>query len=137
MEYNRLIPELTVSDIVKTKHFYVDILGFQLEYERKADKFIFVSLEGSQLMFEEIHKDGWNIAELEYPFGRGINFSIEVNDIDTIYEKLVFEEYPLYRPLTVNKYEVDGNILEQREFLVQDPDGFLLRFSEDLGEKEI
>jgi catechol 2,3-dioxygenase-like lactoylglutathione lyase family enzyme len=33
VEYNRLIPELTVSDIVKTKHFYVDILGFRLEYE--------------------------------------------------------------------------------------------------------
>ena len=131
MEYSRLIPELTVSDIVKTKHFYVDILGFRLEYERKVDKFIFVSLEGSQLMFEEKHEDGWNIAELEYPFGRGINFSIETNDIDTIYEKLVFKEYPLYRPLTVNKYEVDGDSLEQREFLVQDPDGYLLRFTKE------
>lgn len=58
MVFNRLIPELTVSDIVKTKQFYVDIPGFQLEYERKADRFIFASLDGSQFMFEEIHEDG-------------------------------------------------------------------------------
>lgn len=131
MEYNRLIPELTVSNIIKTKHFYIDILGFRLEYERKADKFIFVSLEGSQLMFEEKHEGGWNVGEMVYPFGRGINFSIEVDNIDIIYEKLVIEGYPLYRPLTVNKYEVDGSILEQREFLVQDPDGYLLRFTKE------
>ena len=68
---------------------------------------------------------------MEYPFGRGINFSIEVDDIDAIYQKLVFEDYPLYRPLTVNKYMVDGDSLEQREFLVQDPDGYLLRFTNE------
>lgn len=32
-----------------------------------------ISLEGTQLMFEEKHKDGWNVAEMEYPFGIGIN----------------------------------------------------------------
>ena len=88
MIFNKLIPELTVIDIVKTKHFYIDILGFTIEYEREADKFIFVSLDGSQFMFEEMHADGWNVATMEYPFGRGINFSIEVDDIDAIYEKL-------------------------------------------------
>lgn len=131
MEFHKLIPELTVSDIAKTKRFYVDILGFQLEYERKEDKFIFVSLEGAQFMFEEIHKDGWNVAEMQYPFGRGINFSIEVDNIDIIYKKLVSENYPLYRPLVVNEYEVNGEYLEQKEFLVQDPDGYLLRFTKE------
>ena len=130
MIFNKLIPELTVIDIVKTKHFYIDILGFTIEYEREADKFIFVSLDGSQFMFEEIHEADWNVAAMEYPFGRGINFSIEVNDIDAIYEKLIHENYPLYRQMMVNEYEVDGNCLEQKEFLVQDPDGYLLRFTQ-------
>lgn len=129
MIFNKLIPELTVIDIVKTKHFYIDILGFTIEYEREADKFIFVSLDGSQFMFEELHTDGWNVATMEYPFGRGINFSIEVDDIDVIYEKLRHEDYPLYRKMMVNEYEVAGNCLEQKEFLVQDPDGYLLRFT--------
>ena len=59
-----MIPELTVSDINKTKEFYLNILGFKLEYEREADRFIFLSFEETQLMFEEMHENGWNVAEM-------------------------------------------------------------------------
>lgn len=31
MKFNKMIPELTVSDINKTKEFYLNILGFKLE----------------------------------------------------------------------------------------------------------
>lgn len=128
MKFNRLIPELTVCDIEKTKWFYIDLLGFQLEYERIEEKFFFISLEGSQFMFEELHEDGWNVADMTYPFGRGINFSIEVNDIEMLYNKLISARYPLYRSIMVNEYEAKGELLVQKEFLVQDPDGYLLRF---------
>lgn len=60
MEFNRLIPELTVSDIEQSKDFYIGKLGFTLEYERP--QFAFVSLEGSQFMLEQFHKGGWNIG---------------------------------------------------------------------------
>ena len=63
-----------VTDINRTKAFYIDLLGFKLEYERPENKFMFLSFEGSQFMFEEIHTNGWNTADLEYPLGRGINF---------------------------------------------------------------
>lgn len=53
MKFNSLIPELSVSDIKKTKDFYVGVLGFGIEYERPEDKFVFLSLEGIQLMFEQ------------------------------------------------------------------------------------
>ena len=131
MEFNRCIPELTVRNIEKTKQFYIDLLGFQLEYERTEDRFIFVSFDGAQFMFEELHKDGWNVAEMTYPFGRGINFSIEADDIDALYKKLLSCKYPLYRPLVINKYESNGGYIEQKEFLVQDPDGYLLRFTKE------
>ena len=36
-----------------------------------------------------------------------------------------------------NWYRQDNKLLGNKEFLVQDPDGYLLRFSEDLGEKEV
>lgn len=45
MRFNALIPELSVTDIEKSKWFYIELLGFKLEYEREDDKFIFVSLE--------------------------------------------------------------------------------------------
>lgn len=132
MNFNRLIPELTVSNIEVSKKFYVDLIGFQLEYERKEDKFVFLSLEGSQIMLEEIHDEGWNVAEFIYPFGRGIHFSIEVDDIDTLYNRLISKKYSFYRPLLVNRYESNGQYIEQKEFLLQDPDGYLFRFTHEL-----
>lgn len=131
MEFNRLIPELTVSDLEKSKHFYVDLLGFCVEYERKEDKFAFLSLEGVQFMLEQWHEDGWNVGELSHPFGRGVNFSIEVDDINGIYNAVQSRRYPLYRPLMVNRYESNGDWIEQKEFLIQDPDGYLLRFTQE------
>lgn len=64
MQFNKMIPELTVFSIEETKKFYIDLLGFKLEYERPEDKFIFLSFEESQFMFEELHEKGWNIGEM-------------------------------------------------------------------------
>ena len=87
MKFNKLIPELSVTNIDKSKEFYLN-LGFKIMYERKEDKFAFLELEGNQLMIEEIN-DNWNIGKLEYPFGRGINISMTVSDIDNYYQDLV------------------------------------------------
>ncbi|MGE7308030.1 VOC family protein, partial [Priestia megaterium] len=53
MEFNKLIPELSVKDINKSKEFYLEILEFQLVYERVEEKFAFISLNGAQIMIEE------------------------------------------------------------------------------------
>ena len=131
MQFNRLLPELSVTDINRTKAFYINLLGFKLEYERPENRFIFLSFEGSQFMFEEIHEDGWNTAKLEYPLGRGINFSIETDNIDSIYQKLLDAEYPLFRPMMTSQYRMNDKWLQQKQFLVQDPDGYLLRFNQE------
>ena len=91
MEFNKLIPELTVKDIKRTREFYLNILQFKIEYERVEDKFMFLSFEDSQFMFEELRDDGWNVAEMAYPFGRGVNFSIEVNDIDKAQARTLYK----------------------------------------------
>ncbi|RDY28151.1 VOC family protein [Romboutsia weinsteinii] len=129
MMFNKLIPELTVFNIEETRGFYLNILGFKLEYERIEDNFIFVSFENSQFMFEQLHDDGWNIGDLKYPLGRGINFSIEVKDIDRLYDKLTSNNVTLFRELMVSNYKVGDKIIEQKEFLLQDPNGYLLRFT--------
>ncbi|MBQ9991625.1 MAG: VOC family protein [Lachnospiraceae bacterium] len=131
MKFNRLIPEMTVQDIEKSKHFYLNLLGFKLKYERKEDRFVFLSYKDAQIMLEEKHEKGWNVAELVYPFGRGVNFSIEVDDVEALQKRLINNGYPLYRSLMVSQYEAEGKLLEQKEFLVQDPDGYLLRFTQE------
>jgi catechol 2,3-dioxygenase-like lactoylglutathione lyase family enzyme len=129
MKFNKLIPELTVFDINETKDFYINILGFKLEYERKEENFVFLSFEDSQFMFEQIHEKGWNLGELTYPLGNGINFSIEVKDINKLYVNIKGHNITLYRELMVNKYQAENETIEQKEFLIQDPNGYLLRFT--------
>ena len=128
MEFSSLIPELSVFDILQTKKFYKE-LGFKIEYERQKEKFIFMSFQDSQFMFEQIHDDGWNIGELVYPLGRGINFSIAVDDIEELYQLVKNLNIELYRELTRNIYQVNGIEEMQIEFLIQDPNGYLLRFT--------
>ena len=128
MEFNSLIPELSVFDIVQTRNFYEE-LGFKIEYERPEEKFVFMSFQDSQFMFEQIHDDGWNIGELVYPLGRGINFSIAVDDIEELYKLVNHLNIELYRELTRNIYQVNGIEEMQIEFLIQEPNGYLLRFT--------
>ena len=128
MDFNKMIPELSVFDIEQTKRFYND-LGFKIEYERPEEKFVFMSFQDSQFMFEQIHDNGWNIGELIYPLGRGINFSIAVDDIEGLYKLVKTLNLEIYRDLNRSIYQVNGTEETQTEFLIQDPNGYLLRFT--------
>ena len=127
MNFNSLIPELSVISIEESKRFYIDILGFKLEYERIEDKFAFLSLGDIQIMIEEIN-GYWNTGELEYPFGRGINLEMKVSNVQEIRDNLVKNNIKLFRDITISEYESNGKIIVQKEFLVQDLNGYLLRF---------
>ena len=129
MNFNKLIPELSVSNIEKSKHFYINVLNFKLEYERKEDKFAFLSYNGSQIMLEQINEN-WNVGALEYPFGRGINFQIETNEIEEISNRLKENNIKIYKDIFESKYIANGEVFIEKELLVQDPDGYLLRFQQ-------
>lgn len=132
MIFNALVPELSVADIQKSKHFYLEILGFALEYERVEDKFAFISLGDAQMMIEEMNGH-WDTARLEYPLGRGINFQICVRDVEMLCRRLKANNVRIYRDLFVSNYKAGDCIITEKEILVQDPDGYLLRFSETIS----
>lgn len=125
--YNSLIPELSVSNIDISKKFYLD-LGFKIRYERKENKFCFLQLEGNQIMIEE-NNDNWNTGKLEHPYGRGINLSMTVSNIEKIYEILKEKNIKFFLDLEIHEYRIDDKISYDKEFLIQDPDGYLLRFN--------
>ena len=127
IRYNSLIPEFSVSNILVSKKFYID-LGFEIVYERVEDKFCFLSLDDNQIMIEEVNNN-WNVGELEYPFGRGINISMAVNDIDKFYNNVKNKGIKLYKDIAVSKYRVDDGYVCDKQFLIQDLDGYLLRFT--------
>ncbi len=127
MKFNSLIPELSVTDISKSLAFYQK-LGFQVKYQREESKFYFLELEENQLMIEQINEH-WNVGVLEYPFGRGINISMTLQDIDAFYEKVKSLKIPLFQELSTQEYRVQDQVYLDKEFLLQDPDGYLLRFN--------
>lgn len=137
LKFNSLIPELSVRDLEKSLNFYVDDLGFKVEYTREENRFAFISREGSQIMLEEGTGGDWNTEELVYPFGRGINFSIEVTNMDSIVEKFKRDNIEMKKPVDEKWYRFKEKMLGEKQLLVMDPDGYLLRLMEDLGEKEI
>ena len=125
--YNSLIPELSVSNIDISKKFYLD-LGFKIRYERKENKFCFLQLEGNQIMIEE-NNDNWNTGKLEHLYGRGINLSMTVSNIEKMYEILKEKNIKFFLDLEIHEYRIDDKISYDKEFLIQDPDGYLLRFN--------
>ncbi len=127
MKFNSLIPELSVSNINKSKEFYLKI-GFRIKYERKEDRFCFLELENNQIMIEE-NNNNWNTGELEYPYGRGINISMSISDVEKLYNTLKKKNIDFFLDLEVHKYQVDDKTYYDKEFLIQDPDGYLLRFN--------
>ena len=126
--WNRMVPELTVTDFTASLHFYTDVLGFQIMVKRSDPEFAYISLGEAQLMLEQFHAEGWNTAELVKPLGRGVNFQIEVDDIACVLARVRKHSVPLYRDLRENTSQIGATTACQREFLVQDPDGYLLRF---------
>ncbi|MDO8498157.1 MAG: VOC family protein [bacterium] len=136
MKSNALIPELIVNDFQKSLHFYVKVLGFKIEYDRPERKFAMLSLQGSQIMINE--KNGtWETGKLDYPLGIGINFQIKVDDVQSLLTLLKEQNYSLYEDVTENWYRKGSIEVGHSEFLVQDPDGYLLRFCQNLGERAI
>ena len=129
MKFNSLIPELTVFDIKRTKHFYVDVLNFKIEYERPEDRFVFLSFENNQMMFEQ-ENGHWSVGVLEYPFGRGVNFEMTISDVEGLYKRILNFNIKPFRELKLSNYRNGDEYIVQKEFLVQDPDGYLLRFTD-------
>ena len=40
------------------------------------------------------------LAQLTYPFGRGVNISFGIEDVPQLHQKLLEADYPIHRPLT-------------------------------------
>ncbi|MDO5089185.1 MAG: VOC family protein [Leptotrichiaceae bacterium] len=128
-----LVPELSVSDIEKSLKFYIDICGFEIVYERKEEKFAYIRNEAAEIMLEETGVSrNWVTGKLEYPFGRGINFEINLSDIDSIYEKIKHMD-SLYMEMEEKWYRQNEGYIGVKQFLCQDPDGYLLRFQKEIG----
>ena len=140
MNFNKLIPELSVSDFEKSLKFYIKILGFKIEYKREESKFAMLSFQGSQLMIAQANDTSdspWFTEKLEYPRGRGIHFQFEVDKIKTILDNLKKNNYPVKAEPKDYWFRKENELIGMKGFLVMDPDGYLLMFNENIGTKAL
>ncbi|MEO8652343.1 MAG: hypothetical protein ABI391_08575 [Hyphomicrobiaceae bacterium] len=72
-------------------------------------------------------------APFEPPFGRGVNFQIRVENADALHTAVVDAGLPIFLPIEERWYRRDDTEISTRQFIVEDPDGYLLRLHHDLG----
>lgn len=131
----KLVPELICSDLPRSLAFYGGLLGFRILYERPEDRFVFLERDGAELMLEQpLTRDRlWPRCELSRPFGRGMNLELQVPDVATVHASIIAAGLEPFLPLEERWYRRDDHEIGVRQFAVQDPDGYLIRPSQDLG----
>jgi catechol 2,3-dioxygenase-like lactoylglutathione lyase family enzyme len=133
-----LVPELLVTDIGSSLRFWCDLCGFTIAFERLYEGFAYLDRAGAQVMLEERGRNrNWVTDTLETPYGRGMNFEIRVAALDPILQSLNEAGWQLFMPAEEKWYRTRIVETGVRQFLVQDPDGYLLRFSERIGQRPV
>lgn len=133
-----LVPELEVTDTALSLDFYTRILGFQIVYQRPEEGFAYLRLGTAELMLDQYSLGrtfDTGTTPMTRPFGRGVNLQIRVPQVAPIIAALKAANHPLYLPLEDRWYRKDTVEVGNRQFIVADPDGYLLRFYQDLGQR--
>ncbi len=132
-----LVPELDVRDLDRSLAFYVGIVGFRVLFDRPEERFAYLVLDYAHLMLEEAGGPGrrFRTAPLEHPYGRGMNLMIRVVDAGALHARVIAAGLVPYLALEDRWYRQDRIENGARQFVVADPDGYLLRFFTDLGQR--
>lgn len=132
-----LTPELYCSNSTKSLAFYIETLGFKIQYQRVEEGFAMLERQGARIMLDELinHSDKrlWINAPMERPFGRGINLEIQTTHIEALYTRCQQNGAPIFLPMEEKWYQADTHEIGNQQFIVLDPDGYMLRFTQSLG----
>ncbi len=77
----------------------------------------------------------WLTGPLDAPLGRGVNFQVSVPDSGALAAVLRDADWPLFMEPETKWYPVGGEEAGVEQFLVQDPDGYLVRFQSSVGRR--
>ena len=136
MTENALVPELSVQDWQRSRSFYLSIIGFEVLYERPEEGFSYLALGEAQLMIDQIGVGRTftvGDAAFSYPLGRGVNLQLRVPDLGAILKRVEASGItPVIAP-EERWYRRDGMEIGNRQFVLADPDGYLIRPFESLG----
>ncbi|MCR9221498.1 MAG: VOC family protein [Alphaproteobacteria bacterium] len=140
-DINRLVPELWCSDFQASLAFYTEKLGFEIAQQRGADPHAYLAFQGAQIMVAHWTFDGsfepWSPDEMERPFGRGVNLQFMVDDVQGVHDRIVSRGVEPFRDLYISTIWRTDRMDARKQFMVLDPDGYLLRFSETISHRPV
>ena len=124
IEFTQTIPILRIFDVQKARDFYVDFLGFQVQWEHhfsdRSPAYIEVSRNGMTLHLSEHHGD----------CTPGAAVFVWMNGIEAFHQEIAGKDYPYCNP------GLETTFYNSRCVAVTDPFGNQIRFNERI-EKEI
>ncbi len=129
-----IVPEFIVLDFKRSRAFWCEVLGFQVVFEREG--FAYLRQKEVEVMIAA-STGHWETAPLEPPLGRGLNFQMFIGSADDFAKRITGHGWPLYREVHDGWYRSGGVDRGYRQVLVQDPDGYLLRFAQKLGSRPV
>ena len=130
--FAKLVPELHVHDLKASLAFWRDTCRFQIAYQRDEERFVFLELQGAQIMLCQRH-GRYETGAMNRPLGQGAMFQIYVESVEPILAALEEIHWPLYEELRESWYRAGDLEHGMRQFLVQDPDRYLILFGQSLG----
>ncbi|MDR3034784.1 MAG: VOC family protein [Kitasatospora sp.] len=131
-----LVPELSVTDLATSQRFWCDLLGFVVKYARLDEGFAYLVLGEAHLMLDQAGLGRtWITAALKAPLGRGVNFQLAVPDLEPVLGRLNAAGWPLFGGVEERWYRTGAKETGVSQFLVQDPDGYLVRPQQTLGSR--
>lgn len=133
----KLAPELHVNDLAASLDFWRGILGFEIAYERREEMFVYLEHpEGHQVMLCQRH-GRWETGAFEYPLGRGAMLQLYFESIEPALAAVAARRWPVYHELREIWRRAGDQETGQREFFLQDPDGYLVMVAQNLGERPV
>ncbi|PLL10854.1 VOC family protein [Tabrizicola sp. TH137] len=129
--------EMMVTDYPASLAFWTGPMGFALAFERPAQKLACLAHpDGAQVMIYQ--RDGdWETGPMEQPFGRGLVVQVYVTDAAAAAEAMRVAGIAFYVEPREKWRDWGDRMGGQREFLVQDPDGYLVMVAERIGERPL
>jgi len=133
-QINRLVPELWCSNFDVSLEFYTTVLGFLVAQRRSMDTHAYLDLQGSQIMIAWWEQDGnwepWFPRANETPFGRGINLQFMVDNVRDLYTRVLAAGVQPFLELHTSSIWRTDRMDKRTQFMLLDPDGYLLRFAQ-------
>ena len=125
-------------DLDTSLDFWCRLCGFAVLYHRINEGFAYIASGSAHVMLEQVGMGrNWITGTLERPLGRGINFQVSVPSIEPIVDALNSGGWALYLAPETKWYRTGQHEAGVTQFVVADPDGYLIRFQASLGRKPV